>query len=225
MIGLAELDWFSALSADRIERLSAVTTRRRFVPGQRIIERGEPGRSVLFVLSGQVLAVCWTQSGREIVFNDIGPGGAFGEYSVITGGPRSLSVYARTDCILLELPGACLLELIDNEPSLRISIMRGLIARIHHLTERVEELTVLGVGERLRAYLLRVALEQGGIEAGRVLQDLPTHAEIANIVGANREAVTRHLAALKRKGIIESGRGFLRILNPDALMAEVGDTR
>lgn len=218
--GLAELEWFAGLEASEMARIEAASRHRSCRQGQRILERGDPGHSVLFVLSGQVLAVQWTESGREIVYSDIGPGSAFGELSVISGGPRSLSLYARTDCNLLEIPGECLLELIDSNASVRRAIMLGLVRRVHDLTERVQALTSLGVEERLRAYLLRVALEQGGLEPGRVLENLPTHAEIANIVGANREAISRHLAALNRRGVIESGRKFLRILEPEGLMPD-----
>lgn len=218
MRGLVDLEWFAGLSPAELARVQAACTRRSFAQGQRIMERGDPGRTVLFVLSGQVLAVQWTQTGREIVYSDIGPGSAFGELSVISGAPRSLSLYARTACTLLELPGALLLQLIDSHASVRQAVMQGLVRRVHDLTERVHALTVLGVEDRLRTYLLRTALEQGELEAGQLLSNLPTHAEIANIIGANREAVSRSLATLNRLGIIESGRKFLRILQPDALL-------
>ncbi|MTH76857.1 Crp/Fnr family transcriptional regulator [Paracoccus aestuariivivens] len=222
MIGLQDLVWFSELPPAELNRIDSLSTRRTFTSGTRILERGDPGHTVLFVLSGQVLAVQWTQSGREIVYSDIGSGSAFGELSVISGHPRSLSLYARTDCTLLEMPGELFLGLIDAHPSVRAALMRGLVRRVYELTERVHELTSLGVEDRLRAYLLRVAMEQGGLEPGRTLTNLPTHAEIANIVGANREAVSRNFATLNRKGIIESGRKYLRILQPEALMHEGG---
>jgi len=219
---LGDLEWFVGVSEDRLARIQLACIRRSFEQGERILERGDPGQTVLFVLAGQVLAVQWTQAGREIVYNDIGPGSAFGELSVISGAPRSLSLYARTDCTLLEMPGSLLLELIDSDLSIRQAVMRGLVRRVYDLTERVQELTALGVEDRLRAYLLRTALEQGELEAGQTLSNLPTHAEIANIVGANREAVSRSLATLNRQGVIESGRKFLRILQPDALMQMSG---
>lgn len=218
LIQLCDLDWFQGLPAPELDRIQAACLRRSFEQGQRIIERGEPGQTVLFVLSGHVLAVQWTEGGREIVYKDIGPGAPFGELSVISGAPRSLSLYARTDCTVLEMPGPLLLELIDTRPEVRQAVMRGLVRCVYDLTERVQELTELGVEDRLRAYLLRTALEQGELKPGLTLGNLPTHAVIANIVGANREAISRSLAALNRRGVIQSGRRFLRILKPDALM-------
>lgn len=40
------------------------------------------------------------------------------------------------------------------------------------------------------------------------------------MIGANREAVTRSLAALRTEGVIDYGRGFIRIIAPEALMAD-----
>ncbi|MDS9469913.1 Crp/Fnr family transcriptional regulator [Paracoccus sp. MBLB3053] len=218
MVELENLNWFAGLSVERLSGISSACLQRAVDQGQRIMEQGDPGHTVLFVLSGQVLAVQWTQNGREIVYSDLGPGSAFGELSVISGTTRSLSLYARTACSLLEMPGHIFMQLVETEPTVRHAVMQTMVGRIHDLTARVQELTSLGVEDRLRAYLLRMALEQGGLQSGRILDNLPTHAEIANIVGANREAVSRGLATLNRKGIIESGRRFLRILQPDALL-------
>lgn len=216
---LSGVEWFSNISAEALAAIEKAMFRRQVTQGQLILERGDQGDSVLFVLSGRVLAVHWTEAGREIVYSDIGPGSAFGEMSVLSGRPRSLSLYARTDCTLYEMPGALLRELIESCPEIRQAIILGLIERVQSLTDRVHELTSLGVEDRLRAYLLRMGLEQGGLEVGRVIANLPTHAEIANIVGANREAVSRALAKLGRDGVIEAGRKYLRILRPDVLLS------
>ncbi|WP_041527372.1 Crp/Fnr family transcriptional regulator [Paracoccus aminophilus] len=223
MLGLKDMDWFVGLEPADLAPIEAALTLRRFEQGQLIFERGTPGNTVHFVLEGRVLAVHWTQAGREIVYSDIGPGSAFGELSVLTGGLRSLSLYARSDCRLYEMPGELMHELIDINPEVRKAIIRGLVERIHSLSDRVEELTVFGVDDRLRSYLVRLALERGGLDAGSVIHDVPTHAEIANIVGANREAVSRGLAKLGREGAIEAGRKFLRILRPEALFRQRAD--
>lgn len=220
ILTLAELPWFSGLPSGVLAGIEAGSRRRKAERGQLILERGEPGSSVLFVLSGHVLAVQWTQGGREIVYSEIAPGSAFGELSVLSGMPRSLSLYARTACVLLEVPGALLTGLMETQPQVRQAVIQGLVRRIHDLTDRVQELTSLDVEERLRAYLLRVSLEHGGLEPGHQMPDPPTHAEMANIIGANREAVSRVLARLSRAGIIESGRRYLRILRPDALISD-----
>lgn len=220
MLTLAELFWFHGLPAAVLAEIEAGSHDRHVARGQLILERGAPGDSVLFVLSGHVLAVQWTEGGREIVYRDIAPGSAFGELSVLSGMPRSLSLYARTACVLLEMPGALLSDLMERQPQLRQVVIRDLVRRIHDLTQRVQELTALDVEERLRAHLLRLSLEQGGLEPGHLMPDPPTHAEMANMIGANREAVSRVLARLRRAGVIETGRKHLRILRPEALIPD-----
>lgn len=215
------IEWFSQLPRAALDDAAAGLKRREFSAGQMIFERGDAGDSILFVQTGRVLGVYWTASGREIIYNDLGPGGAFGEISVITGAPRSLSLYARTACALYEMPGERFRALMERYPALRDAIMLTMINRVRHLTERVHELTSYSVDDRLKAYLLRIALERGAFGAGRCLGDLPTHADIANSIGANREAVSRGLTKLMRDGVISSGAKQVRILQPDAL--EVSD--
>lgn len=213
----AQLDWFAHLPPPAIQRIEAASRRRNVVAGQRVIERGDRGDSVLFVLQGHLMAAHWTEAGREIIYNEIGPGHAFGELSVLTEGMRSLTLYARSDCQLLEVPGSLFLELVDSHPTVRRGVIAALVGRIHALTDRIHQLSSLRVEDRLRSYLARRAEAQGGPQAGMVLKNLPTHAEIGNIIGANREAVSRAFALLRERGVIKPGRQSVRILHPEAL--------
>lgn len=215
---LEQMEWLSGLDDADIERIRAASTRRKYSAGQMIVENGDTGRTMFFVLSGRVLAVQWTREGREIIYGDIGPGSGCGEVSVLTDEPRAMSLYARTDCLLSEIPGAILIELFETRPVVRKAVMRTQFRRVGELNNRVQELTLLGVDERLRSYLLRLALEQGRLGPGQELDLVPTQAEIAGIIGSHREAVSRALTALARQKVIETGRRYLRILDPDGLM-------
>lgn len=217
---IGDFPWFSALSGEQRQRLDRQITRRSFQRGELVIGRGDPTRSVYLVASGRILAVHWTEQGREIVYNSIGPGEVFGELSAIAGLPRSLSLYAQSRSELLELPGDVLTELIDTAPSVRRAVLVRLVERIRELTERVHDLTSLSVQQRVRAHLLRLALESQVFRAGGLLRDPPTHAEIGNSIGANREAVSRCLSDLARAGVLESGRKWIRLLRPDALLPD-----
>lgn len=215
---LEQMEWLAGLDETDIARIRAASSRRRFAAGQMIVEYGDRGDTLFFVLSGRVLAVQWTREGREIIYGDIGPGSGCGEVSVLTEEPRALSLYARTDCTLYEVPGPVLIDLFETRSQVRKAVMRTQFRRVSDLTNRVQELTLLGVEDRLRSYLLRLALEQGRLGAGQVLDLVPTQAEIAGIIGTHREAVSRALTALGRQKIIQTGRQYLRILNPDGLM-------
>lgn len=215
---LGQMEWLSSLTDSDIERVNAASSRRKFAAGQMIVEHGDKGDTMFFVLSGRVLAVQWTREGREIIYGDIGPGSGCGEVSVLTEEPRALSLYARTNCVLCEVPGQVLIDLFETRPQVRKAVMHTQFRRVSELTNRVQELTLLGVEDRLRSYLLRLALEQGRLGPGQELDLIPTQAEIAGIIGTHREAVSRALTVLGRQGIIETRRQYLRILEPGGLM-------
>lgn len=86
------------------------------------------------------------------------------------------------------------------------------------LTERACQLSAYSVEDRLKAFLLSHAAEAGGLRPGAAMPGLPTHAEIAARIGANREAVSRALSMLRQNGVLSLQRGTLTIHNPDSLI-------
>lgn len=215
---LQDFDLFAGLTLDQLDEIAPRFRRREIGAGQLLMEQGDPGDSVFLVVSGQLISALWTRDGREIAFRTLDPGAVIGELAVITGGPRSLSLYAHVNSSLLEIAGPQFLRLIDDHASIRDALMHRMVGMIRDLTQRVHELRTLRVEDRLRAYLLRTALDQGPLTPDMLLQHPHSHAHVGDMIGANREAVSRGLAALKGEGIIDYGRGFIRILEPAALM-------
>lgn len=217
---LKDFDWFQDLDADDLAKLSGAVKERSFSQGQLLFDREDNSNDVYFILTGRVLAVYWTSDGKEIVFSRIGMGSEFGELSALDGEPRSLSIYAQTATKALILPARDFLRILDANPSVRHQVYRSLVARIRALTERTHHQTTFSVSERVRAMLLRASLEANVFTEGGVLQDVPTHAEIGNTIGANREAVSRVLSAMTKAGEIESSRKQIKLLVPEALVTQ-----
>ena len=215
-----DLRVLQGVSADDIARLGL-----RFHPvqvrqGQNVVSQDDPRRDVYFVRSGRLLAVQWTAGGHEIVFSRILPGDHLGELAALDGGARSTSVYAQADSQLLRLDQADFLKLVDGMPQVRHRLMADLCALVRRLTLRAHENRTQSVEGRLRLFLARLALEAQALHRGGLVQPAPTHAEIANSIGANREAVSRALSALARRGVVQTGRTSIRILRPDALVPD-----
>ena len=187
--------------------------------GQNVFDQDDDSCDVFFPVKGELLALQLDSEGRELIFSRINPGGYFGELSAIDLRPRSLSVYAKTDARLLVLKRTVFSELISSLPLIRDRVLNDLVARIRILTERAYQLTTHNVQERVMSYLVRLALEAGEFKPNGSLKQVPTHAEIAGTIGANREAVSRCMSNLKRDGIVDAGRQRVVILQPDALLA------
>jgi CRP/FNR family cyclic AMP-dependent transcriptional regulator len=219
---LQDFEWFSHLTEAEITALSAAMVARHFDQGQLIISYDDASHDVYFVLQGVAIAAYWTDEGKEIAYAHIGAGEQFGELSALDGQPRSLSIYAKVSTDTLVLPEKMLHDLIDRDPVFRQKILSDLVGRVRDLTRRINDLTSLSVTDRVRGLLVRLALESQVFVPNGQLTDPPTHAEIGNYVGANREAVSRVLSQLNRDGVIASGRQSITLVRPEALLVGEG---
>ena len=102
-------------------------------------------------------------------------------------------------------------------------MLHGLVANVRRLTERLYQANLFTVEQRVRSYLVRLALEAGEMNPGGSILDAPTHSEIANWVGSNREVVSRVMSGLKKSGIINTKRKHITLLEPDLLLKALSD--
>jgi CRP-like cAMP-binding protein len=210
---------FEGLSEQDLEGLDLTVRYKSFSAWQTVFSSQDTSRDVYFVLSGALVAVYWTSDGREVVFSRLMQGAYLGELAALTDRPRTLSVVARGPSRVLILHQSSFAALIDGNRILRWRILRDLAARIATLTDRCLQLTTMSVEQRVHSYLLRYAMERGGLCSGHVLRDTPTHAEIAASIGATREMVSRTLSRLTADGVIRSARQRIEILDPERLVA------
>jgi CRP-like cAMP-binding protein len=215
------LPLFAGLKPADLESIPLSVSEQLLVPWQTIIDQDDASYDLYFLLSGSLLAVFWTTQGREIVFSRFPVGSYFGELAAFDGIPRSLAVVAKTDATVLTMTRSSFLHLFNEVPLLRERITKNLVDRIRSLTERNMEMTTLSVEQRVRKYLLRLAIEEGKLSKGAIIENAPTHAEIAGSVGANREMVSRSISKLVKGGVIRSARQKIEILDPEALSHEL----
>lgn len=215
-----DLPLFRGLSAADFAGIDVPFTERRLRPWEILFHQKDPGGDVHFLLSGTLIALYWTAEGREVIFTRFAQGDHFGELAALDDGDRSLAVVARSDATVLTLPGTTFRALFDQVPALRWRITHGLVARIRSLTAKNLELTTSSVEQRVASYLFGLAVERGQLRAGGVIDDAPTHAEIAATIGSNREMVSRIMGGLAKRGAIKTARQRIELLDPKVLTAE-----
>jgi CRP/FNR family cyclic AMP-dependent transcriptional regulator len=157
-------------------------------------------------------------AGHEVILRDMTAGEAFGELAAIDQQPRSASIFAQEDCVLIRIPGPVFARSVYQDPTLAEWLSRRLAARIRDLTIRVFELNSLRVPARLHCELLRLC---GPVAVGEVttaLDPSPTHAELASRIGTHREAVTREMGFLVRNGVVQQVRRRITVLDVPALV-------
>jgi CRP/FNR family transcriptional regulator, cyclic AMP receptor protein len=206
--------------------LAAVASRcrvRSFEPGQHLLHHEDRSDDIFFMVSGRARVVLHSPSGRDVSFRDLVEGEVFGELAALDGGRRSASVVAVAPTQVAIMSRAAFLGLVRAHPPVAESLLRHLVGLIRRYSQRVYELSTLGVEERIRSELLRLAWEHGGDARSAVIRPAPTLAELASLVGTTREAVSREVASLARGGIVERRGRDLAIHDLGRLAALIED--
>jgi CRP-like cAMP-binding protein len=103
--------------------------------------------------------------------------------------------------------------------------MKMLADRVRTLNQRLGEYAFLTAKQRLCAELLRLSRPRMGNEKQRIVSPPPLQRELADRISTQREVVTRELATLSRKSIIEKTRGGLVLVEPDRLNAIIDEAQ
>jgi CRP-like cAMP-binding protein len=203
---------FKDLSIEERQRLAGSMTIRRFNPRQVVIAQDDDSTDVFFVVSGHVRATLYSASGKDVDFQDLGPGTMVGELSAIDGEPRATHVVALTDTLIASMSRDAFWDALLYYPAVTRQTLKRLSGLVRLHCERIFEYGVLGVKNRIHAELLRLAREVSDRDSDVEIANAPTHAEIASRVATHREAVTRECKELETAGVIEwrPGRHVIR---------------
>jgi CRP-like cAMP-binding protein len=204
---------FEHLDDPELTRIAGLCTTRTYPRHAQILGEHDKTSDVFFILSGSVRVNSMTESGREVIYSDLGVGDMFGEFAAIDHLPRSTAVLATTDCLLARMPADRFFTLLRENAAISAHLVELLVAKIRRMTERVFEVSALAVRERVRRELLRLA--EGGTRFGNsvVIRPAPTHYEIAARIGSHREAVTREFNRLEEEQLLEVRRRQIRIVD------------
>jgi CRP/FNR family cyclic AMP-dependent transcriptional regulator len=196
----ADRDLFAPLKPElRLLALRGVV--RNYPKKAVIINEGDMGDSLFVLLKGSVKVFSGGHSGREITFERIYSGDYFGEMS-LDGGSRCASIMTLEPCICAVLSRANVSEHLAQEPEFVMSLVLRVIGRARHATELARKMALLDVYGRLVALLEgHDSGAPGHIAVDGRLESL-THQDIAGLVGASREMVSRLLKDLEKGGYI-----------------------
>ncbi|OYX04100.1 MAG: transcriptional regulator [Caulobacter vibrioides] len=212
---------FRHMTPDEVEAIASRLEQLRYGKGEMIVQRRDQGEGIYLLLEGALLANQYARSGREVGYRRLSPGAYFGEISAIDGLPRSVNIVALEDVRLVRLPPRLIRELFEGSPRFMRALLEDMAALTRSLTERLFELTAISVACRVDIELLRMATAAGGDGRTAVVHPCPTHAELAVLVGSQREPVTRELNRLASLNIVRQTGRSLHILDMEALSNEV----
>src|SRR5918994_4255179 len=171
--------------------------------GEVLFREGDEGDRVYVVIRGKVKLGRTALDGRENLLALLGPGQMFGELSLFDPGPRSATATAVTDVTLLGLGHADLLPWLTGRPEVGRGLLLQLASRLRRSNDTLADLVFSDVPGRVAKALLELSMRFGApaAEGIRVAHDL-TQEELAQLVGASRETVSKALADFVQRGWI-----------------------
>jgi CRP/FNR family transcriptional regulator, cyclic AMP receptor protein len=195
---LRETGLLGSLPAADLAGIAAVSRLRTLRRGQVVFSAGDPGDTLIVVVSGQVKVVVRSADGGELTLTVIQPGGVFGEISVADSGPRSADAETLEESRLLFIPREAIQEMCARVPALTLALTSSLAGTLRRLTEAAADLVFLDLPRRVA----KVLLSQPRGADGRIRCTLSQH-ELSNQVGSTRQSVNAALRGFERRGWVQ----------------------
>lgn len=196
---LEQMGLFSNLASEDLQFLADKGVTRTYPKNTILISEGDQSETFYVIRSGVVKVFASDENGKEVILNLQGPGEYFGELALIDDAPRSASVITMEKSVISVVSKADFHHCLADRPEIALQLIRPLVARIRSLTQSVKSLALLDVYGRVARTLLNLAEERQGKSV--IVQRL-THQDIANMVGASREMVSRIMKDLATGGYI-----------------------
>jgi CRP/FNR family cyclic AMP-dependent transcriptional regulator len=191
---------FSSIGDEQLRMLATVFSRRSAARGAMIMAAGDPTDSLYIVLSGRLKVMMSDADGKEVILNILGPGEFFGEMGLIDDSPRSASVVAIEPCELISISKRDFKRCLAENFEMTMALMRGLVRRLRDADRKIGSLALLDVYGRVARLLLDMSETVNGQKI--VTRRLPKQ-DIAKMIGASREMVSRVMKDLQMGGYIE----------------------
>lgn len=205
---LKKVPLFSNLSNKQLNIVYDVGQIKRFVKNCIIFYQRDPGDTFYIVVSGRIKITLLNEDGKEIILSILKEGEFFGEMSLLDDGKRSASAIAMEDTVLFLLTRNQFYKLITTNTGILTKIFKEICSRLRHADEKIESLAFLGVYGRVIRLLQQLAHDQGiETEDGIEILSAPSHKEMASMVGASRETITRIVKVLKDNHTLVSYKG------------------
>jgi CRP/FNR family cyclic AMP-dependent transcriptional regulator len=207
---------FSSFPEDQLRMLATVVTRKSATRSTIVMAGGDATDSLYIVLSGRLKVMMSDSDGKEVILSILGPGEFFGEMGLIDDSPRSASVVAIEACELLSITKRDFKKCLAENFEMAMAVMRGLVRRLREADRKIGSLAMLDVYGRVARLLLDMSEDVNGQKI--VAKRLPKQ-DIAKMIGASREMVSRVMKDLQMGGYIEM-RGSTIVLRDTILLRD-----
>jgi len=194
---LGQVPLFSVMGSRELAELGPVIKRKSLPRGRTVFREGDDSTGLYIILSGRTKVQRSDADGKEVILAMLGSGEYFGEMSLIDDMPRSATVVTLESCEFITISKDDFRMLLQSSNRLSMAIMRGLVQRLRAADSKIESLALLDVYGRVA----RVLMEFSEMENGeRLVRDKLPRQDVAKMIGASREMVSRVMKDLENDG-------------------------
>jgi CRP/FNR family cyclic AMP-dependent transcriptional regulator len=220
---LSTVDILEPLSDEELEALARRSPDDHLQEGEIFYTPNDTSERLFILKRGRVRIFRMAPDGREFTLSVVDAGTVFGEMALTAQRLQGAYAQAMEPSILITMSREELEHLILQNPEVGLQIAHLLSERLRRYETRLEEATMKDVHARLASIIL-LLIESEGVRTGTGYR-IPahhTHQQLADMIGANREAVTRAFGLLQDEGVVELRRRLIYVRDLEALSRMAG---
>ncbi|WP_276352878.1 Crp/Fnr family transcriptional regulator [Cohnella caldifontis] len=207
------IPFFREIEPGLLARIVPFMFEKKFRKGQIIFLEGDEGDEIYFIGSGAV-GIYTFDKAKKVTLAFLREGEYFGEMALLKPGlVRSATAETLMPTRLYALRKSDFQTLIEQDRNLAFHLLDYTMERLRKANQQIYDLTFLNVKTRIVKRLLLLGEEYGGTRIPVKI----THQQLADMVGAARETVSKVLQELQDQGLIEIKDKTFRLIDPATL--------
>jgi CRP-like cAMP-binding protein len=210
--------FFRELPDDEMPAIADMFRQTHFAAGQPIYHAGDDAIRLMIVAAGMVRIVRPTMDGQDVLLDFAAPGAVFGSLAMLGDATHADDATAVTGSCILQVTPEAFRALLERYPSTAMATLAFVSNRLRDAHQTIEALSAHPVQQRVAATLIRLADRVGRERENDVLIDMPlSRQDLADMTGATIETVSRVISDLRARGVIDSGRRWVSIVDRAAV--------
>jgi len=216
---LQEMPILSSLSQHDWEKVKHLFIEKHFGKDDYIFFEGDPSSWLGVVLEGRVKVIKHSGAGKDVVLDLISPGEMLGEVAAFNGEPCPATAQAMEPTVVASIHQDDYLRLLRQYPALALRVIEEQGRRLRDAQDMIRSMAVERVERRIARILLKLAATTGSSNENGIIIELPlTRQDIAEMAGTTVETAIRTMSRFRKKGLVQTKRGRVTILEPHELV-------
>ena len=209
---------FAGLKEEDLKKIKAIASLKQVGKKEVLFSDGEEAKGFYVILSGKIKLYKISPEGKEQILHVVSAPDAFAEAALFLEGSYPAFAEALSGCQLLFFPKRDFIHLIERNPQLSINMIVSLSHFLRRFASLIEELSLKEVSSRIAKYLIDLSLKSA--KEGKIPKEVEldlSKTQLASKLGTISETLSRTLAKMKAKGIIDVKKNKILIINREML--------